>query len=340
MSRPKRFLIAGPHGGIGSALRRYLAANHPEIDIVPLVPFPFDYGALHSALVAGADYFVNCAAEGSDSESHERPLDFIETNVWGTARQLEMIRRYAPQCRYLSIGTVYEATGHSTYSATKRCSRELVRAYRENHGLYALQCSLGFTESVGRADGYLSRKIVKAAVRIKRALDRGEAFESLHVKNVDQRFVWTWADDVAEGMWRMLNQETHSNSTAWARINRDCGKPIDPAILEPLREYALMSGEAHSVREFVELAFAAIGIPLTWLPYKDSLNEYAVWWDSPHGVATMVEAENGDHVLPDPIIDTQAHTDLNWHPRFTLKDIVHEMVVAELARESPRSKTQ
>ncbi len=314
MTRPKRLILAGGRGGIGSALCRYLTTHQPEIEIVSLHPFPFQYSALQSALSMGADYFVNCAALGSDSESHEKPLDYMETNVWGIARQLEMVRRYGPQCRYLSIGSVYEAAGTSPYAASKRASREIVRTYRESFGLYALQCSLGFTESFGRADGYLTRKIVKAAVRIKRALDRGEVFEPLQLRDIDQRFMWTWCDDVAEGIWLMLNQELP-------------------------KEYALMSGEVPSVREFVELAFAAVGIDLGWATVSgtEQIGFREAWIDQGNGTGygetrLLVHAITSGNALPEPVIDTRAHTDLDWHPRFTLKDIVAAMVAHELAQ--------
>lgn len=307
-----KLILACPHGGVGSAFKRWLAANHPEIDVISPTPFPFQFSHLDSLTRDPAvRYFVNGCGLGDDKGSYEDPYGYFDVNAVGVLKHLEMVRQNGPnRIRYLNLGTIYQGMyDHvkvSPYVASKRAVMHVVTAYR-NLGVWAAQPGLGFTEHNQRADSTLSKKVVKAVVRIKRALDAGQQFEPLHLRDIDQCFVWTWAEDVAAGIWQILQQE------------------------QPLDLY-LGTGEEHSVREFVERAFYAAGVK-------------GIWWDGPTGPEYLL---SNDGVLATkaylPLVKAtgdgraaafdrglrQFQPNIGWEPKWTLRDIVSAMVAHEL----------
>jgi GDPmannose 4,6-dehydratase len=106
--------------------------------------------------------------------------------------------------------------------------------YREAYGLFACNGILFNHESPRRGETFVSRKITRAVGRIKHGLQ-----DKLYLGNLDSRRDWGYAKDYVEAMWLMLQQE----------------QPDD---------YVIATGEAHTVREFCELAFAHAGIRLRW----------------------------------------------------------------------------
>lgn len=359
-NHPQQVLVAGPLGNLGRAFTAYMKREHPEVRIARLLPFPFSIQALAAELKANNyGYFLNFASLGDNQGSFDDPYAYFDTNVHGVTKQLEMIRKYSPKTRYLNVGTVYEndLDKRSSYVASKCAAREIVQSYRENHGIYAVTATLSNTEYYGRPTSTLARRVTSNVARIARAIKCGESFEPLVLRDVDQRFTWTWAEDVADGMWRMLNQEqflTHRSMGSIRRVD-------EPSILSRsiLRDYTLVSSVAHTLREFVEAAFSTIdinqilqsrgysGISFRW----DILNGDEIYhlrygreqparvgadMDTGWGVMLpMVKTgwkynvSNESHYTI--LASTDARRDLNWVPRFDLDDIIREMVAHDLA---------
>lgn len=302
---PVQMLITGPRGCVARALIAYMRREHPEVEILRFAAFPFSMSKLWDYLTRGnVRYLVNCAGLGRDADSKEEPFTYYETNTFGVVKQLEMVRRFSPSTRYLNLGTIYEYDGYgdvlspSVYSSSKRAAREIITTYRTTYGLHAMTATLGFTEYPGRHESFLARRITMGVARIAAAMEHGQPFAPLALHDVDQHYVWTWAEDVADGIWRMLNQE---------------GTP---------RDYTLSTGDQHTVREFVDLAFA------TAFPGADLTN-----------AGLMVSTGNDTAAALDRC-EVRARDQLGWKPQMGFADLVTTLTRCDLdlaSRAAPSS---
>jgi GDPmannose 4,6-dehydratase len=165
----------------------------------------------------------------------------------GVTRLLEAIRRSGIATRFYqaSSSELYGSAPppqneetpmrpRSPYAAAKLYAYWMVRNYREAYGLFAVNGILFNHESPRRGETFVTRKITRAVARIKLGLQN-----KLYLGNLEARRDWGYAPDFVEGMWLMLQQET----------------PDD---------FVLATGETHSVREFLEAAFAHVD-----LDYRD-----------------------------------------------------------------------
>jgi GDPmannose 4,6-dehydratase len=151
-----------------------------------------------------------------------------------------------------------------------------------------------------RGETFVTRKITRAVAAIHRGLQ-----ERLYLGNLDARRDWGHARDYVEGMWRMLQQE----------------EPDD---------YVLATGEMHTVREFVERAFAEVGVTIRWqgkgvdeVGLDAATGTVRVSVDPRYFRPTEVE-----QLLGDP---SKARQRLGWHHTTTFPELVREMVAADLA---------
>lgn len=354
--RPQRALVAGARGCIGRAFLAYMKREHPEVGITQLLPFPFSLQALAGALQGSSySHFVNAAALGDDSASVTDPYAYFDTNVTGVLNQLEMVRKHSPATRFVNLGTIFEndPERRSPYTASKRMARELVKSYRENHGIYAVTATLGFTEYFGRPETTLARKVTKGVARIAWAVKRGEPFEPLTLRDIDQEFTWTWAEDVAEGVWAMLNQEecprlqgtegtiipAHFDNE-WEKRNGAKRANGNAQLWWPhIHDYALVGSEAYTLREFVTAAFETAGVNALWIDWDGHPDATALHYDTPDQndsqggkclVSISGESSNSDSIYI-PTDSSLAYQDLGWTPRFSLSDIAREMVAYDLA---------
>jgi GDPmannose 4,6-dehydratase len=167
--------------------------------------------------------------------------------------------------------------------------------YREAYGMHASNGILFNHESPIRGETFVTRKVTRAVAAIKAGLQ-----DKLYLGNLDAKRDWGHARDYVQGMWLMLQQE----------------KPDD---------YVLATGETHSVREFVEKAFAEVGIRIEWLGQgvsevgRDAKTGRAVIEIDPRYFRpTEVEL-----LLGDP---SKAHRVLGWKHQTSFEQLVKEMV--------------
>jgi GDPmannose 4,6-dehydratase len=181
----------------------------------------------------------------------------------------------------------------SPYAVSKVAAHWYAVNYREAYGLFICNGILFNHESPRRGETFVSRKITRAVGRISEGLQ-----DKLYLGNLDARRDWGFAGDYVEAMWLMLQQE----------------KPDD---------YVVATGEAHSVRELVELAFAAAG--LDWRRHVELDPRYLR--------PTEVNALQGDA--------TKARSALGWVPRVSFDALVRMMVSSdiELARRERTLKS-
>jgi len=176
----------------------------------------------------------------------------------------------------------------SPYGCAKAFATQLARVYRESHGLYVCNGILYNHESPRRGENFVTRKIARAAARIARNLDN-----ELVLGNLESQRDWGRAQDYVQAMWLMLQHETAD-------------------------DYVVATGETHSVREFVDAAFAVVDLP--WEKYV----KHDPSFDRPTEPARLVGCA-------DKIRET-----LSWKPAGSFRQLVHEMVEAELAAIDPR----
>ena len=170
----------------------------------------------------------------------------------------------------------------SPYGCAKAFATQLARVYRQAYGLFVCNGILYNHESPRRGENFVTRKITQSVARIARGLDAG-----LTLGNLESRRDWGRAQDYVVAMWMMLQHET----------------PDD---------YVVATGEAHSVRDFVEAAFAVVDLP--WEKYV----KHDPAFDRPAEPKQLV----GDA--------SKIHKTLGWKPTGTFDQLVREMVEADL----------
>jgi GDPmannose 4,6-dehydratase len=172
----------------------------------------------------------------------------------------------------------------SPYGVAKVYGHWITVNYRESYGLYAVSGILFNHESPRRGIEFVTRKVTDGVARIKLGLA-----SELRLGNLDARRDWGFAGDYVEAMWRMLQQDTP-------------------------QDYVVGSGETHSVRELVELAFTHVG-----LDYRKHVVSDPKYF----------RPAEVDLLLADP---SKARRDLGWAPKVGFAELVTMMVDADLDR--------
>jgi GDPmannose 4,6-dehydratase len=172
------------------------------------------------------------------------------------------------------------------YGCAKAFATQLARVYRDSYGLFVCNGILYNHESPRRGENFVTRKIARAVARIARGLE-----DELVLGNLDSRRDWGRSQDYVVAMWLMLQHE----------------KPDD---------YVVASGESHSVRDFVEAAFAVVDLP--WEKYV----KYNRAFDRHNDPAKLVGSA------------AKITATLGWKPTGSFVELVREMVEAELVDAS------
>jgi GDPmannose 4,6-dehydratase len=257
----------------------------------------------------------NLAAQSHVMVSFETPEYTANADALGTLRLLEAIRilgleksaRFYQASTSELYGKVRETPQNedtpfyprSPYGAAKLYAYWITVNYREAYGMHASNGILFNHEGPTRGETFVTRKITRAVAAIELGL-----LETLFLGNLDAERDWGHARDYVAGMWRMLQQPT----------------PDD---------YVLATGEKHSVRAFVERAFARTGRKIAWR--GAGLDETGV--DAASG-ATLVRVDpryfrptEVDCLIGDP---SKANRKLGWKATTTFEDMVAEMVDSDL----------
>ena len=244
------------------------------------------------------DEIYNLAAQSHVRVSFDSPEFTGDVDAIGTMRLLEAIHLTgrAEKTRFYQastselFGLVQEVPQRETtpfyprspYAVAKLYGYWAVRNYREAYKMFASNGILFNHESPRRGETFVTRKITRAVGRIKMGLQ-----DKLYMGNINSLRDWGFAGDYVEGMWRILQHDT----------------PDD---------FVLATGEMHSVREFLEIAFAQVG--LDWEKYVE--------YDARYTRPTEVDQLLGDA--------TKARTVLGWEPKVKFRELVKMMVDADL----------
>ena len=263
------------------------------------------------------DEIYNLAAQSHVHVSFETAEYTGNADGLGTLRLLEAIRLlgFTKRTRFYQASTselyglVQETPQRETtpfyprspYAAAKLYAYWITVNYREAYGIHASNGILFNHESPVRGETFVTRKITRAVAAI-----RHDIQDRLYIGNLDAKRDWGHARDYVDGMWRIVQQD------------------------EP-GDYVLATGETHSVREFIELAFGHIGTAIRW--QGAGVEEKGL--DEASG-RVLVEVDpryfrptEVDLLLGDP---GKAHQMLGWRHQTGFKDLVCEMVESDLTQ--------
>ena len=268
------------------------------------------------------DEIYNLAAQSHVQVSFETAEYTANSDALGALRILEAIRilNLEDKARFYQASTseLYgkvqeipqsEATPfypRSPYAAAKLYAYWITINYREAYGIFACNGILFNHESPVRGETFVTRKVTRAVARIKLGLQ-----DKLYLGNLDSKRDWGYAGDFVEAMWLILQQD----------------EPDD---------FVIATGEAHSVREFVENAFQEVDMQVTW----EGSGVQEIGKDSGTG-KTLVKIDphyfrrtEVDYLLGDP---SKARSKLGWEPTVSFDGLV-KMMVREDLKEAKRDQ--
>jgi GDPmannose 4,6-dehydratase len=249
--------------------------------------------------------FYNLAAMSFVPASWDQPLLTGEFNAQGVTRVLEAVRRVDPKIRVYQasssemFGKVREIPQteltpfypRSPYGVSKVFAHYITVNYRESYDLFAVSGILFNHESPRRGLEFVTRKVTDGVARIKLGMA-----DSLGLGNLDAQRDWGFAGDYVRAMWLMLQQDRAD-------------------------DYVIATGESHSVRELVEVAFAHAGLD---------------WQTHVKLDPRFLRPAEVDHLIGDA---TKARTALGWTPEVDFRALVTMMVEADLSRLSAAPRT-
>ncbi|HVS66628.1 MAG TPA: GDP-mannose 4,6-dehydratase [Thermoanaerobaculia bacterium] len=338
----RKALITGVTGQDGSYLAELLLAKGYDVwgvvrrsssintqRIEQLVTGQSERSAEHFHLVSGdlndasslnrilktvrPDEIYNLGAQSHVQVSFDVPEYTGEVTGIGCVRLLEAMRELDLASRFYQassselFGKVLETPQSETtpfyprspYAVAKAYAFHITRNYREAYGIFAVNGILFNHESPRRGETFVTRKITRAVGAISEGLQ-----DSLRLGNLDASRDWGFAGDYVEAMWLMLQAD------------------------EP-QDYVVATGETHTVREFCEIAFDHIGMPITWR--GSGLDEVGVTAEG--RVVVSVDPQffrpaEVDFLLGDA---SKARRELGWKPRVSFAELVQMMTEADRA---------
>ena len=362
MSKLSKIIITGASGQIGFYLREFLLNNtdcliygiskygdeiFPDTERIKMLYGDIRYPASMEKCVKEIkpDYFINLAGVPKNNLCEKSPLQSFDVNANGVLNILKALYQNSPNCRFFNAGSAYELRKNDLYSTTKKCAREIVRCYRDK-GMYAIQGYLGHSESERRTNDYVVKKITFGVAQIKKALDQKKHFLPIELGNLEEKLDITHSSDIAEGIWKMLNQERYNINLFEKVIAWENKKPFIPgfgqvAFYEDLRiqealspnieEYILASGKSHSIREIVELALKKVGFNnYRWLKDIDPKEE-GLWDEESDNLLIEINPKFYNPIT-EPIKENSnpAYEELGWKPKISFEEIISRMVNYDL----------
>jgi len=348
----KTILITGLNGQLGQHLALFFQENHPDFKVVGTVrhksydkqPKIYDpskvfvdvldlYDSISIETVIKRhkpDYIFNSSANAFVGESWILAEQHFNVNCLGVLKLLEAVKNHSPHSRFINMGTSEELgctledspngaqneetkiSPKSPYAVSKVAARHIIDVYRNSYNLYAIQPWTFNFESKLRGEKYVTRKITKGVGRINRAIQNKESFKPIELGNLNSSRSWQHAADVSEGLWLIANQD---------------GEPKD------WKPYVLSENATHTIREFVEKAFAIAGISGSWI--GEGLEEKFIIDNYLNEIGELksqvLVSVNPEFFRPSDVdylygCSDKIRCELGWKPKKTFEDLLEEMV--------------
>lgn len=242
------------------------------------------------------DEVYNLAAQSHVKVSFDNPIYTTQVGTLGSISILEAIRNSDKKIKFYQAsssemfgGIDSRSLNHnsdflpkSPYAASKVFAHHITKIYRESYDLFCVNGILFNHESPYRGETFVTRKITRAVGRIAEGIQT-----KLSLGNIDAVRDWGFAGDYVEGMWLMMQHDTSE-------------------------DWVLATGEAYSVKEFLNIAFGHVG--LNWNDYVEISERHY----RPNEV---------NYLLGDP---SKAINELGWKPKTSFQDLVKMMVEADI----------
>ena len=269
---------------------------------------------INAMRISQADEIYNLAAQSFVATSWEQPIATADIDAIGVTNMLEAIRTVKPSAHFYQastsemFGLVQEMPQtektpfypRSPYGVAKLYGHWITKNYRESYGLYACSGILFNHESERRGKEFVTRKITDAVARIKQGVQ-----EYLELGNIDSKRDWGHSKDYVRAMWLMLQQEM----------------PDD---------YVIATNETRTVREFVETAFAHVGIQVKW--QGEGVDEVGINAENGHVIVKVnkkfFRPAEVDVLLGNP---AKAEEKLGWTREVSFAELVTRMVDNDMA---------
>jgi len=260
-----------------------------------------DQSSLDEAIITSRpDEVYNLASQSFVPTSWNQPVLTAEVTGTGVTRILEALRKYKPDARFYQastsemFGKVQQTPQNektpfyprSPYGIAKVYAHWMTVNYRESYNTFACSGICFNHESPRRGIEFVTRKIVDGAARIKLGLA-----DHLKLGNLEAKRDWGFAGDYVKAMWLMLQQDLAD-------------------------DFVIATGETHSVKELVEIAFAYLGLPVDKHVLVDQ---------------NLLRPAEVDMLIGDA---SKARTRLGWEPAVSFRDMIHMMIDADLKRLS------
>lgn len=248
------------------------------------------------------DEFYNLGAMSHVRVSFDVPQYTLEANTVGVLNVLEAIRKLSPHTRFYqaSSSEMFGVPGvpgpfsentpmnpQSPYGVAKLAAYHLTRQYAQGYGLFATTGILFNHESPRRGGNFVTKKVSTAVANIKKGLQK-----ELVMGNLEAKRDWGWSPEFVEGIYRIVQHDK-------------------PGV------FVIATGETHSIREFVEMAFAHVG--LNWEDYVKYDKQYL----RPNEVPFLL----GD--------GGKLKREVGWEPKMTFAEIVRRMVDHDMKSDHP-----
>ena len=242
------------------------------------------------------DEIYNLAAQSHVAVSFKNPQFSTNTSTNGIVTLLEAVKNSNKKTKFYQASSSEMFGGISSdklnensllipkspYAAGKVFAHHMTQIYRESYDLFCVNGILFNHESPHRGETFVTRKITRAIGRISEGIQN-----KLTLGNLEAFRDWGFAGDYVQGMWLMMQHE----------------EPDD---------WVLATGETHSVKEFLEIAFDSVN--LNWEDYVETSSKY----ERPNEV---------NHLLGDP---SKAKKELGWKPETSFEDLVRMMVESDI----------